>query len=273
MSIRTTTPRPPLSDFVDVFWAHEGNAEEPSGKERVLPTGTVELVVHLREAPVFVYDGSDPNQFETFWGAIVCGPYARPFVIDAPGRAPVLGVHFRPGGAYSLLGLPLGELRNLHVSLETLWGVRALELRHRLAEANTLAQRFCVLEKSLLSELARRPERHPGVAAALAALARAPQTRIADLAREAGVSARHFVAVFRDEVGLTPALYRRVQRFQATLRHVHPRPDAPWAELGPACGYYDQAHLIRDFQAFAGLSPAGYLRHDPRHPNHVPLAD
>lgn len=103
---------------------------------------------------------------------------------------------------------------------------------------------------------------------------------VRELARDAGLSNRRFIDVFRFEVGVKPKLFTRVQRFQSVLRLVH-RPDVPdWGQLALEHGYFDQSHLIRDFLAFSGLSPAEYLRHlrDLRKRglhvkfNHLPLA-
>jgi len=72
-------------------------------------------------------------------------------------------------------------------------------------------------------------------------------------------------------VGLTPKLYCRVQRFQQVLRLLDTGRPFDWANVALACGYYDQAHFIRDFRAFSGLSPTTYLRNRGEHLNHVPM--
>lgn len=130
-------PRPPLSKFVELLWYYEGG-DPPHEKERRLPDGSMELIINLREDLLRVYDGKDHDQFWSFRGSLVCGAHSRFFVIDAAGQACIMGVAFKPGGVFPFLGLPTGELRDAHVSLETLWGTRAVELRDRLLEAGTL---------------------------------------------------------------------------------------------------------------------------------------
>ena len=85
--------------------------------------------------------------------------------------------------------------------------------------------------------------------------------RVRDVARRVGLSQRRFIRVFAAEVGLTPKLYGRVRRFQRALALVRGVPAPDWAQLAVECGYFDQSHLIRDFRAFAGLTPEEYLRH------------
>jgi AraC-like DNA-binding protein len=264
-------PGPTLSDFVELFWLYEGNAP-PHAKERVLPTGTVELVVNLRDGPLRVYDGRDIDRFQSHRGPLVCGPQSESFVIDTAPQASILGVHFRPGGAFPFFGLPAGELCGAHVALDALRGSEAGELRDRLIDTATPAARFRILERSLLSWVTRPLARHPAVAFALGEFLRVPHARtIGEMADRVGFSQRRFIQVFRDEVGLTPKRFCRVRRFQEVLRLVGGGRPVDWAAVALACGYCDQAHLIGDFRDFSGLSPTAYLARRGEHQNHVPL--
>ena len=99
------------------------------------------------------------------------------------------------------------------------------------------------------------------IRAALDILGRAAgEARTRDLAAHLGLSQRHFIKVFSNQVGVTPKLFARVQRFQraADLTRNSPTPD--WADIAAACGYFDQSHLIHDFQTFSGLSPTDFQR-------------
>ncbi|HSK81432.1 MAG TPA: helix-turn-helix domain-containing protein [Thermoanaerobaculia bacterium] len=265
-------PAPPLSHFIDRFWLCSD--APPHDRERILPSGTIELVVNLREDEIRIYDPSHPDRSTRFSGAVVSGTYSRFFVIDPLQHASILGVHFKPGGAFPFLGAPAGELADFHVDLEDLWGAPARELRERLCAAATPAERFFLLEKALLSRLGHPLERHGAVPVALDALEPAGEVvRVRDVARRVGLSQRRFIQVFAAEVGLTPKLYHRVRRFQRARARVRKDAAPDWARLAVDCGYFDQSHLIRDFLAFSGLSPADYLlrRSERVLPNHVPL--
>ena len=80
------------------------------------------------------------------------------------------------------------------------------------------------------------------------------------LAREAELSDRGFIDVFRSEVGLNPKLFSRIEGFQRVLGKAHRSLDPEWDQLALEHGYFDQSHLIRDFREFSGFSPADYLR-------------
>jgi hypothetical protein len=109
----------------------------------------------------------------------------------------VIGVRFKPGGAFPFLGTSASELADVHVDLEALWGTSAMELRERLCVAKTPAERFNLLEKALVAHLFRPLERHYAVRFALDTFGRADSgVAIRDVARDAGLSQRRFIQLF-----------------------------------------------------------------------------
>jgi AraC-like DNA-binding protein len=266
-------PPPPLQDFVELLWLYEGY-QQPHKKERLLPDGSMELVTNLDEDRARVYDRHNSDQFQTLRGSLIVGAHSEFFVIDTAQQHSVIGVHFKPGGAFPFLGLPAGELRNTLVSLEDLWGAQAAELRDRLLEARAPQAMFRILEQTLLAQAARRLARHPAVAYALTEFCGVPHTRtISGVTAQIGLSAKRFIDVFGDEVGLTPKLFCRIRRFQKVLRSLDRGRRVEWAAVAADCGYFDQAHFIHDFRAFSGLNPSTYLTQRTEHLNHVPLLD
>jgi len=271
MLFRYCIPSSPLSDFVALLWYAEAGPQ-PHARERLLPTGTMELISDLRHDAPRVYDRENRNQCQTFRGPVICGAYSEHFVIDTAGQASVMGVHFRPGGAFPFFRCSAAELHNAHVSLDALWGRAAHGLREQLLEAKSLSTRFHILESALLAQLARPLQRHPAVAFALNELNGMAHTRtISDLTRQIALSPKRFIQVFQDQVGLTPKLFCRIRRFQRVLRLLHTGRRVDWADLASACGYFDQPHFIHDFRAFSGLSPGAYLTVRGEHLNHVPI--
>jgi AraC-like DNA-binding protein len=143
------------------------------------------------------------------------------------------------------------------VDLEALWGRRARELRERLCAATTTEQRFAILEAELASRLDQR-HMHPAVGYALAALTR-PEVRVSDIAKGARLSQRRLIELFTAAVGLTPRRYGRVLRFQRATALARSAA-LDWTRIAHECGYYDQAHLIRDFRELADVTPTGLMR-------------
>ena len=273
MLVRHYVPQPPLSDFVDILWLYEGYSQLHD-KERLLPNGCMELVINLREDQARVYDRRDTSQFQTTRGAILVGVQSEFFVLDTAEQRSVIGAHFKPGGAYPFFNLPAGEFHNQHLSLDLLWGTAAFELRDRLLEAPTPDTKFQILEESLLAHASKPLLRHPAVNFALNEFgSRRSSASIAQVTGQIGLSSRRFIDVFNNQVGLTPKLFCRVQRFQKVLRRIRTGREVDWTGVALDSGYFDQAHFIHDFKAFSGLSPTAYAAHRTEHLNHVPILD
>jgi AraC-like DNA-binding protein len=250
-------PTQPLAEFIERFW-YSSDAP-PHQKVRIVPNGTMELVFNLDEDELGIYDTEQPGSYKSFSGAFFSGAYARPLFVDTRGH--VMGVHFKPGGAFCFLGVPASELTDIHVNLDALWGRSSQALREQLCAAANPAKRFRVLEQALVARLGNTLEEHRAVRAALDIFGRAAgEARTRDLAAHLGLSQRHFIKVFSSQVGVTPKLFGRVQRFQraADLTRSSSTPD--WADVAAECGYFDQSHLIHDFQTFSGLSPTDFQR-------------
>jgi AraC-like DNA-binding protein len=251
MQYRTYRPGPPLADLVEYLWAlHDAPAHST---ERIVPSGTLELVVNLNEDSLRIYDPAIQG-WQRYSGAVVSGAYRRFFVIDARDHASVVGVHFRPGGAWAFLGVSPGELADRHVDLAMLWGRSAPELRERLCAAATSAERFALFERVLRSRMLDCRPGHPAVPFALDQLAR-PRVTVGEVAAGLQLSRRRFIEVFTTEVGMTPKRLSRVLRFQRATRLARRIDNPDWARLARACGYFDQSHLINDIGEFTGTSP------------------
>lgn len=233
----------------------------------------MELVINLRRDEIRIYDPKETKRFARYSGAIVSGTYARPFATDTEQHAAIIGVHFRAGGAFRLLGVDAHELADAHVDLENLWGRRARSLRQQLCEANNVESRFQLLEQSLMARLASVRENHAAVNAALATFTQDPTRPIRDVVREIGLSPRRIIQLFTREVGMPPKLFCRVRRFQRALDLVRQMTEPKWGLLALQCGYFDQSHFIRDFKSFTGFSPVEYLRRQSSEVmlNHLPL--
>ena len=252
-------PRGILGRFVDLLWLYDGEvAAHPS--ERLLPMPTTEMVIDLRSAS----HAAHPT---------LVGPHSQYWVLNTCEARSVLGVHFKIGGAFPFFGAPAMVLHNVRTSLDSLWGPTAALLVEQVLSAPTPDAKFDVLEAALLG-MAGTFERHPAVAFAVQQLsACAPAAGVAAVTRAVGMCERRFRDRFQSEVGMTPKLFARVQRFQKVIGRVHPLHEVDWADVACDCGYFDQAHFINDFRMFSGLTPVEYLGLKSEHRNHVPQPD
>jgi AraC-like DNA-binding protein len=261
-------PGLPLSSFVEYLWSLRDVPAHAT--ERIVPSGTLELVVNLDEDALRIQASDGP--WRRLSGAVVSGAYRRYFSIDSRAHASIIGAHFRPGGAFAVLGVPPGALADQHVDLDTLWPRFAAELRERLCGAAT-DMRFAILEQLLTSRLRRRRDGHPAVPLALDQLCR-PAITVGEIAAQLRLSRRRLIEVFTAEVGMTPKRMGRVLRFQRASALARGARPLDWARLAIACGYFDQPHLIRDVQDLAGMSPVQLVQASKRvKDNHVAMRD
>ena len=257
MIYQTYQPRSPLSQFVKFLWYWEEH-DSPKSRSCILPLGSTELVIDLREDEIPLFEPSTQAQSGTTKGARVCGVHSGRFIIEKNKNCSVIGANLKPGAGAVFFNIPAGELHNQIISLEELWLGNASDLRDRLRSQTTLENRFRVLEQFLFSRM-RPCDRHPAVEFALREFERSPTSPISKVMDQIGFSTRYFNQLFRDRVGLTPKLYCRVRRLQHVLRLIDGKEPINWVDVASTCGYFDQSHLIHDFQTFANCTPTEYL--------------
>jgi AraC-like DNA-binding protein len=262
-------PGPPLDDLVDCFWLWDGYPA-PAARERALPSGSLDLVINLERDRLQFYADDQPGSLFELPGISLSGAHARYFGIGTSPSTRVMGVHFKPGGALPFLDISAADLAGQHAALATLWGNAAPALRERLLEAPTSRARFECLEAFLIRHAKRPLARPPALRAALRAFENPARGSVAEVNQLTGLSPKRLIALFREEVGLTPKAYWRVRRFQAALRRID-RGGQCGARLAAELGYFDQAHFDREFRALCGLSPTQYRAQEVQRPNHVPL--
>jgi AraC-like DNA-binding protein len=277
MILRRYMPAPPLDQFIEFFWYYEGWQGDHS-MERLLPDGTLELVINLLDGPRKLFDRHDPHRHTDFRRGWLSGTHSRYIEIDTMPGASMIGAHFKPGGARPFLGPSAAEFRDRVVELDAVWDAGAWEMRERLLAAPGPAAKFQCLEQFLLGLLRRSrrvqsdPMRQERIAWVVGKLSRQTDVRtIGATAETIGVSHKHLISQFQDQVGLTPKLFCRIRRFQEVLVRMNGRRVVPWAEVACACGFYDQSHLVNEFQAFAGLNPCAYRSVREDYASFVPM--
>jgi AraC-like DNA-binding protein len=185
----------------------------------------------------------------------VVGPDTRPSPII--GTATFTGIRFRPGVAATILGVAAHELVDRTVDLAEIWGRAADLLSEQLALDPGRARAH--LERAVLE----RPVSVPPTAELtpqLIALLNQPRSAVNSLAHELGVSERTLRRHVERTIGYGPKMLDRILRFRRAVRLI--RRGWPLATTASAAGYADQAHLSREIQDLAGMSP-GSLQRQP----------
>jgi AraC-like DNA-binding protein len=274
MSRPTATVRRPSAPALAPFVASIGYLEGQFAhrRERAMPSGMAQLLINLDRDELHSYDEAGLVSARSS-GAALQGAAVRPSIIDASQQRAIIWVSFRLGGAFPFFPMPASDARDQLVDLAEFWGRDGATLRERLLAIDSPAGKLRAVEGVLLARAARPLERDPAVAVAGLALHRG--VAVAEVADRLGWTPRRLGQRFAEQVGLTPKLFGRVRRFQRLLRSAGPvgAADGQWARLAGECGYHDQAHLIHEFRAFAGITPAGYRPRSAGELNHVPLHD
>jgi AraC-like DNA-binding protein len=178
-----------------------------------------------------------------------------------------LQVVLQPGALYRLTGIPQPELTNTYIDAEAVWAAELRQLNARLSSAAAWPEMLPLVEAFLLSRIQRtRTAPHSADAVGRLLLHPPPRTTLDALARHACLSPRQLDRQFAQRMGVGPALYARIVRFDRAFRLKNSRPGLDWLSIALACGYYDHQHLAKDYRAFTGSSPSAFSEQDSRAP-------
>lgn len=259
-------PAPALRPFVAWYSGYRQVGVAP-GRHRGLPSPYLTLIVTLDESLV-VDQHPDPHQRPGSYTTLVGGLHTVPALISHLGRQSGIQLGLRPLGSRALLGLPAGVLGGRDVHGTDVLGPLAIELTERVRAASSWPERFAVLDAVLLRRCYRGVAdvgEAPAEVAEAWRLLVAGGRSVAEAAAAVGWSPRRLSDRFGVEIGVSPKAAAKIGRFDRARRRLQAAPDA-WrlADLAAECGYYDQAHLARDFRDLAGASPRQWLADEHR---------
>lgn len=273
---------PRLRAYVHDYFASSSHLRMPV-QERHVPSTEVPLLLNFG-APHRRLDVCS-GEWTARDGVWVVGLHNRHHFTTAVGDRHFMVVRFTPMGAHLFLGLPMHLIANEAVDLELIDPALARVLVSRIVVAGSWTDRFTAME-SLIAERVADAEIPASISLAWRRLV-ATDGRIALglLASEMDCSHRTLIARFQTCVGFPPKTIARLLRFSRAVRSLdrlsRTRANGPsgkpyiegkqpedrpvgraiqWADVAADCGYFDQAHLIKDFQEFAGRPPDAFLR-------------
>jgi AraC-like DNA-binding protein len=281
-------PAGPLRGLIGWYSGYRQDGVPPA-RHRGLPSPYLTLIITLDD-PLTVARHPSPADRPGDYRTLLGGLHTTPAVITHPGRQSGVQVQLSPLGARALLGLPAGELAGRDLAADDVLGRVAGELHERMRAAAGWPARFAILDQLLLDRADLDQQVTPDIAEAWRLLLRSGgQIRAAELARQVGWSPRYLQRRLLAETGLTPKTAARVTRFDRARRILQHQAAAAGgtagdgaagareagareagagaagggaatlADVAAGCGYYDQAHLAREFRALAGCPPAAWL--------------
>lgn len=239
---REYAPPPDLAPYVRCLWRIAAANARPT-PNRICPDGCADIVL-----------GGD--------GSIrAIGTMRTAAVVPLVGRVDLMGVRFEPGEALAFFDVPLSELTDTAVSLDTLGWAAARHLGDQLVAMPSAADRRAVIEAALRARLAgARHRATSGLLRTAVRLLERGGRGLGAVRNELGVGERMLERRFLERVGLSPKAFERIARFRRAVERIQRRPRTPYAAVALDTGYADQAHLIREFKSLAGVTPAAYTR-------------
>jgi AraC-like DNA-binding protein len=196
-------------------------------------------------------------------GSFVAGLYDRWVDIAMPRESRAMQINLTPLAARRVFGVPLHEVLNRSVDIESIFGAEGRSLIEQMGNAISWPARAALLDTFLMQRLDRALRMSSPVVQSWRALVSTHGNQsIASLHLQTGWSPRRLGDAFRDAVGMTPRHVGTVLRFQRATSLVHAASSAArrvhWSTIAAECGYADHAHLTRSFRKFAGQTPSEY---------------
>jgi AraC-like DNA-binding protein len=257
-------PAAPLAPYVEQYVGYR-LLGFPPGVHRGLPSRHLTFMVSIGD-PIDVVAQTDPKQPPERYRCVLGGLQASPALIAHPGDQEGVAVELTPEGCRVLFGMPAAALWNTSVEIDVVAARIGDELSARVRAAPQWQGRFAACDQVLLRLLARSttPPLSPELRHSWELLARSGGgIGVRELAEEIGWSRQHLRRRFATEFGLAPKLAGRVVRFDLA-RHALQGAGGGLtiAEIAAQVGYYDQAHLHREFAELAGCTPTQLLAGD-----------
>lgn len=252
---RSRSPTGPLGRAIESVWYARGTV--PYARERISPTGSTVAVIVLGDAIRQVADDGDGMALESDTGLLI-GPHDRPIINEPTGETHAVGIITTPVGAEAALGIRPAVYRGRVGDLLCAWPA-AGELRARVRVVGDPDAMLGTVLDRLQLDLDLGVPALDRCEAAVALLEADPTCPMSTVAEGVHVSTSQLGRDFARVVGMSPRVLARLLRVRRLLERIDARGPVDWGARASELGWYDQAHLIRDFRRHTGVTPTAYL--------------
>lgn len=275
MILLSHTPPDALLPFIDSIIYFKGYTPEHS-IERVVPDGHTYLIFELDNMPRHTFDNDTLEPNKEFTKAWVSGMQSSYISISAMPDSEMYVFRFKPGGIYPFIQKDLDSISDSVIPAESFFGEAIFEFREQLLGADSPEEKFSLGEEWAQTKLEQGVRIDDSIHAAVSKIMSDPQfweISLKDIIDESGYSQKHFISLFKKYVGLSPKYFQRILRFQEIMMKTQNKEQISWPSISSDCGFYDQAHFIREFKKFSGYNPGEFIVEQEDHdaPNFFPL--
>jgi len=255
MLYREIKPSEKLANHIKCYWVLEQTDPNIRGEpELILPDGCPEIVFNL--ADPFRRHYSEKIEIQPI--SIFVGQMLQSVLIEPTEVVKLFGVRFYAEGVYPIVRESLSSLTDKIENLNAVFGELGNELESRIVSASTISERIVIFENAIWEIVDQDWEGGLVKNTSLIIREGKGRIRVEELARKFEVSIKTLERHFNREIGVSPKFFSRVVRLQEVLKVLNGRKEPIWADIAYSFGYVDQAHFIKDFKKFAGMSPKNY---------------
>lgn len=251
-----------LSKFIKCFWISQAEKSDKTTKSRLLPEGHIEIVFSLG-GPDKIYRADNSTYLGEFKKSQLVGQRTQPLLLKSTGEKNKIGIRFKPGGLYPFLQIPLHEISNTLISLESVLGNVYKEWEEKLYAAKSDIDKIDILQQKLKELMSSnfRDDKVLGYTSNYILLNNG-SVSINKIAEKIGMSTRQLNRRFSTKVGLSPKSFSRIIRFQAILRALKRHKTADFAPVAYHFGFCDQSHFNKEFKTLSGTTPKKFFSPD-----------
>lgn len=249
------TPSAILKPYIHFYWIMEFDTKAAgcSSPQRIVPNGFIEVMFHFGDKLSTVKNNQSFGQPRT----VISGQKTSYFDIVQTGKTGFVAILFKPHSPRLFFDIPMQKLTNHEFDIEDLIKNDARDVLQQIALAKSGSQKIGIVEAFLVKRL---NEKHLFNVQRLAQSLKVIDQqkgllRVNDLAKLACLSDKQYYRIFSEYVGLTPKQFLKIVRLQSAFFQIQTNATKKLTELAYNCGYYDQAHFIKDFKLLTGHTP------------------
>ncbi|WP_160143973.1 helix-turn-helix domain-containing protein [Chryseolinea soli] len=233
----------------------KGSLPIPYLKE--LPDGGVNLVIELNDKTVnTIYPEGNLQKKHEVKRAWISGLQKQAILYKNNTDSTIISVRFTTGGFFCLTKIPITAIDHVGIEAEALLGRSFSHLYERIINASGSSEMFALIENYFLQYRMDHSTEHEIVRF----IDENIDKPIDWLIHKSGYSQKHVIHLLKKHAGFSPKYLQRLYRFQLVIKEVQNQQNKiDWFSVVHRYGYYDQAHLIKDFSHFSGISPTDYV--------------
>ncbi len=260
MNQKIFEPNSDLADFVKCYWTLESDKKNTPVKNTIIPDGTMKLIFHYGDTYIHHQNSGSSIILPKYF---LIGQLTRPYVVEPVGITGSFSVRFHPNGFLPFTTIPIKEMENTAVPLNLLFGKEGDEIGENILNAKNTSERINLIENFLLERLTDKQNIDSVVNATIETILDANgQFSVNELSQQNNINRRQLVRKFSLAIGLSPKQLSKTIRIQTALKKLLSKQVTSLTDLAYENEYFDQAHFIKDFKEFTGLTPKEFYGDD-----------